>query len=218
MFMAVPSGNGVYAAASDPANTGTGVLDPGTVTDLSAWVPDSYTVDFLTATTWEVRDGGGALVTSGTYTPRDPIAFSGIEIAIDGAPAAGDRFTVDPSTARSIFDVVDDLAASLRAPVVAPADGATLANSLTGALADLDQALGNVDSVRARIGARLNAVDSERSVNEGFEIHLQEVRSEIGDLDYAEAISRLSQQSAALQAAQASFARIQGLTLFDYLR
>ncbi len=217
VFLDVPSGNGVYTAAGDPGNTGTGVLDPGTVTDLSAWVPDSYTVDFLTATTWEVRDGGGGLVTSGAYVPGDPIAFNGIEISIEGAPAAGDRFTVDPSAARSVFDVVDDLVGALRTPVAGPADGAVLANSLTGALADLDQAIGNTDSVRARVGARLNAIDSERSVNESFEIHLRKVRSSIDDLDYAEAISRLSQQSAALQAAQASFARIQGLSLFDYL-
>jgi len=37
------------------------------------------------------------------------------------------------------------------------------------------------------------------------------------DLDYAEAISRLSLQTTALQAAQQTFARVQGLNLFNFL-
>ena len=75
----------------------------------------------------------------------------------------------------------------------------------------------NVDSVRARIGARLNAVESEKMVNESFEVHLQEVHSQIEDLDMVEGITRLTQHTMALEAAQASFSRIQGLTLFNYL-
>jgi flagellar hook-associated protein 3 FlgL len=42
--------------------------------------------------------------------------------------------------------------------------------------------------------------------------------SEIRDLDYAEAITRLQQELVTLQAAQQSFVRIQGLSLFQFLR
>ena len=41
--------------------------------------------------------------------------------------------------------------------------------------------------------------------------------SEVRDLDYAEALSRLSQQLFGLDAAQQAFARTQSLSLFRYL-
>jgi flagellar hook-associated protein 3 FlgL len=218
VFMAIASGNGVYATGDDPGNGGSGRLDPGSVTDLAAWIPDDYTIDFVTPGAYEVRDGAGALVVFGTYQSGDAIAFNGIEVSIEGAPAAGDRFTVSPSTARSVFETVQSVVDTLRTPVITEADDARLGNALGRALLDIDQSLANVDTVRARIGARLNAIESEKNVNAGFEVHLQEVHSQIQDLDFAEAISRLTQQSTALEAAQASFARIQGLSLFNYLR
>ena len=218
VFMEVPLGNGVYVAADDPGNTGDGRLNPGSVTDQGAWVADDYTIDFLTPSTWEVRDGGGALVLSGNYASGDPIAFNGIEIFIEGQPATGDRFTVSPSTAGNIFQTIEDLATALRTPTVDGADTAHLTNALTRALQDVDQALTTVDSVRSRVGSRLNAIESEKNINAGFEVHLQEVHSQIQDLDFAEAISRLTQQTTALEAAQASFVRIQGLSLFNFLR
>ncbi|HEY9118883.1 MAG TPA: flagellar hook-associated protein 3, partial [Marinobacter sp.] len=44
-----------------------------------------------------------------------------------------------------------------------------------------------------------------------------EIRSELQDVDYAEAISNLSFQSFVLQAAQQSFAQVSRLSLFDRL-
>ena len=41
--------------------------------------------------------------------------------------------------------------------------------------------------------------------------------SELRDLDYAEAISRLNQQSVGLQAAQTAYTRIGQMSLFDIL-
>ncbi|HCL3012249.1 TPA: flagellar biosynthesis protein FlgL, partial [Pseudomonas aeruginosa 7D9A] len=44
------------------------------------------------------------------------------------------------------------------------------------------------------------------------------VMSQIQDLDYAEALSRLSLQSTIMDAAQQSYVKIQGLSLFNYLK
>jgi len=41
--------------------------------------------------------------------------------------------------------------------------------------------------------------------------------SDIQDVDYAEAISRLNLQLTALQAAQQTYVKVQGLSLFNYL-
>jgi flagellar hook-associated protein 3 FlgL len=42
--------------------------------------------------------------------------------------------------------------------------------------------------------------------------------SDLRDLDYASAITKMNQQLVGLQAAQQSYARISQLSLFDYLR
>ena len=41
--------------------------------------------------------------------------------------------------------------------------------------------------------------------------------SDLRDLDYAEAISRMNQQMTGLQAAQAAYTRIGQMSLFDFL-
>ena len=42
--------------------------------------------------------------------------------------------------------------------------------------------------------------------------------SEIEDLDYASAVTRMNKEMMALEAAMGSFAKISGMTLFDYIR
>ena len=53
--------------------------------------------------------------------------------------------------------------------------------------------------------------------NAGAALVLQESLADIEDLDYAAAISALTQQATTLEAAQQSFLRIQGLSLFRLL-
>ena len=84
--------------AVNPANTGTGAIDAGTVTDLTAWVPDDYTLEFTAPDTWQVLDSNGNQVTTGTYTPGAPIEFNGIRVTVTGEPAAGDTFTISENT------------------------------------------------------------------------------------------------------------------------
>jgi flagellar hook-associated protein 3 FlgL len=71
--------------------------------------------------------------------------------------------------------------------------------------------------VRSKVGARLNAIDNQSATNEAAIVALETNRSSIEDLDYAEAAAQLNLQLVALQAAQQSFVRIQGLSLFNYL-
>jgi flagellar hook-associated protein 3 FlgL len=84
-------------------------------------------------------------------------------------------------------------------------------------LADLDQALENVYGIRAQIGARLNGIDNQKDNNENLILQVDESLSVLNDLDYAEAISRLKRQLVGLQAAQESYAKVEGLSLFDYI-
>jgi flagellar hook-associated protein 3 FlgL len=71
---------------------------------------------------------------------------------------------------------------------------------------------------RVSIGARMNALDQQEQVNGDYELQTQEALSAFRDLDYSEAISRLTLQQTVLEAAYASFSKVSGLSLFDYIR
>ena len=57
-----------------------------------------------------------------------------------------------------------------------------------------------------------------RRIAEDLKAQLTGSLSDLKDVDFAEAISRLNQQMVGLQAAQAAYSRIGQMSLFDYLR
>jgi flagellar hook-associated protein 3 FlgL len=217
VFQRIPSGNGTFSIAAGAGNTGTAILGAGTVVDAGAWVRDTYTITFLTPGTYEVRDGGGALVVAGAHAPGESIAFAGIDIGLGGTPAAGDSFTVTPSASKDVFSTLNELIAALETPVTGPASRAALHNDVGQLLNDVDQSTGHMIDARTQIGARVRAIEQEASLNEGFTVQLTETLSEIRDVDYAAALSSLSQQLFGLEAAQQTFARVQGLSLFKFI-
>lgn len=84
-------------------------------------------------------------------------------------------------------------------------------------LDDLDRAMVRFDNVRASAGARLNALDDQENLNADYILDNKATASDIGDLDYAEALSKFNQQQIALQAAQHAFTKVQNLSLFNYI-
>lgn len=69
-----------------------------------------------------------------------------------------------------------------------------------------------------RLGGRMVTLNSQAQLQEDTSLRLETLLSAERDLDYAKAITELSQESLALQALQASFAKISQLSLFNYLR
>lgn len=84
-------------------------------------------------------------------------------------------------------------------------------------LTDLDSALESFLQARTGVGARLRAMDEQQSQHEKSILDMKTTLSDIEDVDFTEAISRFNLQNTALQAAQQSFAKVQNLTLFNYL-
>ena len=211
IFLDVPAGNGGFAVAPAAGNAGSAVIQETAATPAFSQATPADPV------TYTVTDGAAAVVASGSYRAGDRIAFAGAEVTVEGAPADGDSFSIDPAPRRDLFRTVQGIAEALAAAGDSAAGGATVNNALNSGLRNLDQALGRITETRAELGARLNRVETQREVNEGFTLQLQETLSEVQDLDYAEAISRLNLQLVALQAAQQTFTRVQGLTLFNFL-
>jgi flagellar hook-associated protein 3 FlgL len=84
-------------------------------------------------------------------------------------------------------------------------------------LIDVDNAIARMIDARGEIGARVRALDQQEALNADFAVHLKTTLSSVRDLDYAEALSRLSQELFGLDAAQQAFARAQNLSLFKYI-
>jgi flagellar hook-associated protein 3 FlgL len=215
-FMGIPEGNGTFTTATG-VHTGTGSIDTGEVLDPTAWVPGDYTLTFTAPDAWEVTDSLGVPVAAGAYATGEVIAFNGVQVKVSGAPAAGDTFEIAPAATRSVFAAVDDLVATLENGAGNPGLRANLNTGINAALTQVDQSLEHLMSRRADIGARLSSLDSVETTRDDLDVELQSSLSELRDLDYAEAISRMNQQLVGLQAAQSAYSKISQLSLFNYL-
>src|SRR6056297_1451241 len=220
VFMSVPSGNGSFSIQPDPGNSGTAVISSSVRN--GSFISDDYTVSFSQPTptdpvTYQVTNSAAAVVGSGVYAAGDAIDFAGARLEFSGVPADGDTFTVEPSVNKSLFATLEDIVGALRDPATTPAGVAAVNNAMALALGDIDQGLDKLLEVRAGVGVRLQQVQSQLDINDSFNLQLQETLSGIQDLDYAEAISRFNLELTALQAAQQSYAKMQGLSLFNYL-
>lgn len=154
------------------------------------------------------------------YSEESSFTFDGHEVSIEGDPNDEDVFTVKASRHQDIFTSLQNLVNDLEAP---PNEEnnlsllAQLSQQVGNTLANIGQSQENIINIRTGLGARLNSIDSQENQNFAQSNQLQKVRSDIVDLDYAEAITQLKFQLTALQAAQQSFAQVQQLSLFDFL-
>ncbi|MDX2218639.1 MAG: flagellar hook-associated protein FlgL [Burkholderiales bacterium] len=222
VFDRVRDGNGVFATRAGAVNTGTAVVSAGSVTDASLITRHDYQINFSVVagvTTYDVLDltAGTTLSTGNAYAAGDAIAFDGLSFKVDGAPANGDSLSVRPSQNSSVFDMVDALARALETPVITSADKAELQNSLGQAMTHLDRAIDTALDVRTGVGAALRELDGLGDMASADALQADARLGELRDLDLAEAISRLSLQSTALEAAQQAYLRTTGLTLFNFL-
>ena len=109
----------------------------------------------------------------------------------------------------SFFQVMDNLIAGLNT-----ANGSDIRRG-AGELDNLQQGL---SLAHAQVGTNLNMVDQQTSILEDTALNLKSTLSSIEDLDYASAITKMNQQMMSLEAAQASFAKVSQLNLFNYIK
>jgi flagellar hook-associated protein 3 FlgL len=153
-----------------------------------------------------------------TYTDGAAINFNGSSVAITGTPAVGDTFSVTPSQNQSVFTTINNIITALDTTANTSAQSAALSFSLDRGLADLDQSLNKLTELKSAIGGRQNTIDSQLESNASLTDQLTKARSTLEDADPVEAISNLARYSQALEAAQQAFVKVQGLSLFNYLR
>lgn len=96
-----------------------------------------------------------------------------------------------------------------------PANGVPTLDEVVGLF---DNSIDNLGEVRAEIGGRQNRIQSQYEAGENFKVALEERRQLIQDTDIVESITDLTKAQNALQMAQQVFTRVQGMSLFSYLR
>jgi flagellar hook-associated protein 3 FlgL len=220
-FLKVRAGNGTFTTSAASTNTGSGVIDPGTVLNPAQLTGSSYTIAFSVAggvTAYQVvRASDSAVVASGNYTAPASIDFDGQHVAISGTPANGDSFQVAPANYQSIFDTVAGAIQLLSKGVATDADMAQLQTRLSGLGASLDQALDHLSLKRAEYGSALSELDADAQLNDDREVQYKTRLSSLEDLDIAQAATDLSQRQTTFQAALQSYSAISKLSLFNYL-
>ena len=222
VFEGARAGNGSFTVASAAGNTGTGIADAGQVVNPAAVTGHSYQVQFYGAagsTTFDVVDitTSTNVVTGGQYQAGMAITFDGLQFSMSGTPANNDTVSVAPSGRQSVFKTLEDLATALESSAAGTLNDAGLQNRLLSGLAGIDQAYDQVLGVRTTAGAHLAELDALGTQNAQQKLNYQGELQDLIGIDYNAAISSLSQQSISLQAAQQSYLRVTGLSLFNYL-
>jgi flagellar hook-associated protein 3 FlgL len=227
IFEAIPTGNGRFTTAAAGANTGSGIVSPGAVVDASQLKSHNYEIKFSVsgapaATTYSVTDKSAVapadvVLTAQPYIEGATISFGGMSMDVKGAPADGDTFSTQPSAKQSVFTTITQLIQTLRAPADGSAGKAALANGLNTASLNMKNALDNVLTVQASVGARMKEIDNLNSIGDDLNTQYQTTLGGLQDLDMVKAISLYSQQQQTLQAAQMSFKTMSGLSLFNYI-
>ena len=114
---------------------------------------------------------------------------------------------------QDMFKTIDNLVQLLQ---TSPG-GAGLSTGLATALGNIDNALNSVTAVRASAGSRLQELDAVQTTGQDRALQFNQTLSRLQDVDYAKAAAELTQQQVNLEAAQKSFVKVAGLSLFSYL-
>lgn len=219
VFIRIKEGNGGFSVAADAANAGTGVIATGSVNDPAAYDRGNYKIVFTAPDTYDVIDtSGGAPIQSGVaFTENTAIDFKGISTSIQGVPQVGDSFEISPSGFKDLFSTVDDLITALAAPTGSVSEKASQQQNVDGVLVNIDQALEHINTFRSRIGSRVNSIDNSREQNSAVQLEINRTQAGMEDLDYTKAVTDLQSRINSLEVLQKSFARIENLSLFNYL-
>ena len=206
-------------------NTGdaslSGTFDPASLSaaHLGKRYEITYNDDGVNPPTWDIYElqpnsDAKVAVATGLSSLNLPAveAATGMTLNFTGTPADGDQFEVFVSSP-NMFDNLGMMIDAMERP--GPSGMAN--GAIDVALKDIDAAIDNVLKVRAQAGSQGAELKTMESVGSDLKLQYEKSISNLIDLDYVAAISTFSQQLVGLQASQASFMKVSGLTLFNYL-
>ena len=231
LFVNIPSVNNTFFTQDNSENIGTGVINVGYIRDqdeLDSFYPEDFYIEFnpdnaLTPPreNYSVRRKLDDRAVDGLnvipFTAGSDITFAGISVKVSGRPEPGDTFLINSSEKQSVTDTVQMLLEGLRSFGDTAAGSEQLNELVENTLTNIDSTITQISTTRSEIGARLNSIESVDNFQQDLELVSQEALSTLQDLDFAEAVSRLSLESFLLEASQQSYTKISGLSLFNLI-
>lgn len=224
IWMRIPQGNGSFTLSLPSTNTSAVRTGLGQVTSPTALTGQRYDVAFA--------DVGGVMQYSVTnldtgtpvagqtgvpYQSGTTIAFDGLSFDMQNPAAAGDRIELRPATLPTdIFKVMQDTVDALR--YSGTGSDARRTQDLGRTLTELDAGHDRVLLARGRAGEWLNRADSLESMLGTRELAYETEKSQLEDLDLIKGISEFQNQQVGLEAALKSYAQVQRLSLFEFVR
>lgn len=106
------------------------------------------------------------------------------------------------------FQSLDDLAAAVKS-----SDHVNIQRGIS----EIDTLQNGISQGLGQVGSDLTVVDMQKTVLDQVVLQLKTTRSDVEDLDYTSAITKMNKDQLALEAAQSSFAKISQLSLFKFL-
>ncbi|WP_022980285.1 flagellin, partial [Ideonella sp. B508-1] len=155
-------------------------------------------------------------ISGAPYQAGKLIEFPVMATTISGAPSNGDTFKVTPSQPDlSAFDALDKIIAGLKDPSKSSAE---VTQTVQSGLRDLDGVAGQLQGTRSLAGEILNRIDGVTSRVTDLKNYAESTRSDAEDLDMVQAISDFQNQQTNYSAALQTYASLQKLSLFDYIK
>ncbi|WP_166425007.1 flagellar hook-associated protein FlgL [Paraglaciecola sp. 20A4] len=176
---------------------------------------NEYQIDIISATEVSITNlGTGNVVGTEIFASGTPFNFEGQDFTIDGSVGDSVNFILQKPEKKNITETLNDFYTNLSDENISDKD---YEEGIRDALVGVDNSLTSILDSISMLGSKMNTAQSVLEANLDLEITHKSARAEIEEVDYAEAVSELSKQEAALQAAQATFSRVTGLSLFDYI-
>jgi flagellar hook-associated protein 3 FlgL len=160
------------------------------------------------------RQADGSIAYKGNSAELNIQVDSGYEVQINssGVNLAGqiDRSTSEGGTQNlDIFAVAKDFIAAL---------GTNTKANISRSIDEFDELGNQVGGQIANLGIRQNLLEERLEIIEEKKTVYEQLLSNIEDTDYSEAITSLSSDMLALEAAQNTFAKVTQMSLFNFLR
>lgn len=152
-----------------------------------------------------VKDPGGNYVYQGDNLVREVSIAKGVTVELN---QTADKLFIQNG---DFFKQLDDMVAAFDSGAADSADQAR---------AMLDRSLTLQDDISqmvSTIGARINLLDQVDEGHAEKSVYSKEVSNQIESLDYASAVTQQAHVLMALQVQQQAFAKVNGLSLFNYM-
>lgn len=237
IFTDIPAGTDGITVAADASNAGTGYAVVGGVTNIGQATAASlagtqYEISFAagpgSSLTYTVTSGTGApgsagfaassgVIASGSFSAGSDLSFNGIDVKINGTPDAGDSFDVATGQTTSMFQTIQSLITTLQST---PSSGvnAQIQQQVENVLANLNGAQTSALSAQASYGSSLQEVQSVQNQVTSLSTTTTAALSTLQSANLPQVMANYSESITALQASEEAFAKVQGLSLFQYIQ